>query len=51
MTTHTIDNILIERLWRLMKYEHVYLNLANDGVQLYKGIFEWFKEYNTERRH
>jgi putative transposase len=46
-----IDNIFIERLWRSMKYEHVYLNPADDGVELYKGLFEWFNYYNTERRH
>ena len=46
-----IDNIFIERLWRSMKYEHVYLNPSDDGIELYKGLFEWFHYYNTERRH
>jgi putative transposase len=46
-----IDNIFIERLWRSMKYEHVYLNPAEDGIELYRGLSGWFSEYNTERRH
>jgi len=47
----TIDNIFIERLWMSMKYEHVYLNPAEDGIELYRGLSRWFSEYNTERRH
>ena len=46
-----IDNIFIERLWRSMKTEYVYLNPPADGIELYRGLFEWFTEYNTERRH
>jgi putative transposase len=46
-----IDNIFIERLWRTLKYQHVYLNPANDGIELYRGLFNWFNEYNKERRH
>lgn len=46
-----IDNIFIERLWRSVKYEHVYLYLAEDGKQCYRGLKEYFEYYNTERRH
>lgn len=46
-----IDNIFIERLWRSLKYEYIYLNPADDGIELYRGLFEWFTDYNTERRH
>lgn len=46
-----IDNIFIERLWRTLKYEYIYLNPADDGIELYRGLFQWFLEYNTERRH
>lgn len=46
-----LDNVYIERLWRSLKYEHVYLNPADDGVELYHGINEYFEWYNTERRH
>lgn len=46
-----IDNIFIERLWRSLKYEHVYLFPASDGLECYKGIQQYFKYYNHERRH
>lgn len=46
-----IDNIFIERLWRSVKYEHVYLFPASDGVECYEGIENYFHYYNTQRRH
>ncbi|MBL0024675.1 MAG: transposase [Saprospiraceae bacterium] len=46
-----IDNIFIERFWRTIKYEHVYLNPTNDGQQLFKGIHTYMNYYNMERRH
>ncbi len=46
-----IDNIFIERLWRSVKYEHIYLPVAEDGVQLYNGLQEYFSFYNHERSH
>lgn len=46
-----IDNIFIERLWRTIKYNHVYLRPAKDGLELYKGLQEYFKYYNYERSH
>ena len=46
-----IDNIFIERLWRSVKYEHVYLFPANDGLECYRGIREYFDYCNNERRH
>ena len=45
------DNIFIERLWRSLKYEEVYLNeyrLVNDATV---GIGNWFEFYNMERVH
>lgn len=45
------DNIFIERLWRSLKYEYVYLNPANDGIELYHGMNGWMKFYNEERHH
>lgn len=46
-----LDNIFIERFWRSIKYEYIYLNPANGGVELYKGI-KWYMEfYNNERIH
>jgi putative transposase len=46
-----IDNIFIERLWRSVKYEHVYLFAATDGLECYKGLKNYFDYYNTQRRH
>jgi len=46
-----IDNIFIERLWRSVKYDHVYLWPANDGSELFKGLQGYFKHYNYELRH
>ena len=33
-----IDNIFIERFWRTLKYDHVYMHPASDGLELYQGI-------------
>lgn len=45
------DNIFIERLWRTVKYEEVYLNEYRDGHDAYEGISEYFLFYNNERKH
>jgi len=39
-----IDNVFIERLWRSLKYEYLYLNPPADGLELYKGQKHWFNE-------
>lgn len=46
-----IDNIFIERLWKSVKYECVYLHVYEDGVKLYEGLKQYFHFYNTERLH
>jgi len=46
-----IDNIFIERLWKSVKYECIYLHAYEDGVQLYEGLKEYFRFYNEERLH
>jgi putative transposase len=46
-----IDNIFIERFWRTIKYEYVYINPANSGHELYFGLEEYFRYYNYERPH
>ena len=46
-----IDNIFIERLWRTVKYENVYLHAYSDGLELYKGLKDYFGFYNNERIH
>jgi len=46
-----LDNIFVERLWRSVKYEHVYLFPADNGLECYRGLEEYFRYYNSERRH
>lgn len=41
-----LDNIYIERFWRTIKYRHIYLNPADDGIGLYKGILNWIDKYH-----
>lgn len=46
-----MDNIFIERLWRSLKYEAVYLHELTDGFKAERVIGEWINFYNTERPH
>ena len=46
-----IDNIFVERLWRSVKYEQVYLHIYDDAVQLYEDLSEYFDFYNETRPH
>lgn len=46
-----LDNIYIERFWRTVKRDYVYLNPANDGLELHDGLRNFFKEYNLEKHH
>ena len=46
-----MDNIFIERLWRSLKYEAVYLHDLADGFQARRLIGEWIDFYNAERPH
>lgn len=45
------DNSFIERFWRSIKYEKLYLNPSEDGMDLYEKVDEYIKYYNFERRH
>ena len=45
------DNLFIERLWRSVKYEEVYLKAYQGGRDARIGIGEYFHFYNTERLH
>lgn len=45
------DNIFIERLWRSLKYEDIYLKAYENGLDVYQGVKKWFRYYNEERRH
>jgi putative transposase len=46
-----LDNIFVERLWRTVKYEHLYLYAYADGLALYRGLKKYFQFYNYDRKH
>ncbi|MGA9366236.1 MAG: IS3 family transposase, partial [Steroidobacteraceae bacterium] len=46
-----IDNVFIERLWRSVKYENIYLHAYETGTQLRRGLTEYFDFYNVMRTH
>jgi putative transposase len=45
------DNAFIERLWRSVKQENIYLNVYENGQELYKGLKDYFDFYNHQRGH
>lgn len=45
------DNIVVERLWRTLKYESVYLNAYETGSECRKGLGAWIELYNQRRPH
>jgi len=45
------DNILIERLWRTVKYEEVYLKAYSNGREARAGLDAYFSFYNNQRPH
>ncbi len=45
------DNIFVERLWRTVKYEDIYPRDYADGVDTRAGLMDYFRFYNTQRRH
>jgi putative transposase len=46
-----IDNIFVERIWKSVKYEDIYLKSYQNGVELQKGLEKYFDFYNRERFH
>ena len=46
-----LDNIFVERLWRSLKYEEVYLNTYADVREARTGIGQWMRYYDLERPH
>ena len=46
-----MDNVFIERLWRSLKYEAIYLTELETGSQARAVIADWFRFYNDERPH
>jgi len=45
-----LDNIFIERLWRSLKQEAIYLEEINDVFEARRVVKDWMTFYNTERR-
>ena len=45
------DNIMIERLWRSVKYEDIYIKRYETVPELMDGLTRYFQHYNTERPH
>jgi transposase InsO family protein len=46
-----MDNRFVERLWRSLKYEDIYLRGYENGLELRQGVGHWFGDYNTDRPH
>jgi putative transposase len=45
------DNIVVERLWRTVKYELIYLHEFSDGLELHQALSSYFAFYNQARPH
>ena len=46
-----LDNVFIERLWRSLKYEDIYLKRYESGADCHKGLTNYFRFYSHERPH
>jgi putative transposase len=46
-----MDNVFVERLWRSLKYEDIYLRAYATGSEARLGIGRWIAGYNTTRPH
>jgi putative transposase len=46
-----LDNVFIERLWRTVKYDNIYLKNYESVVDLRSGLTEFFHFYTQERPH
>ena len=46
-----MDNRFVERLWRSLKYEDIYLRGYEHGLELRQGVGNWFGDYNEYRPH
>lgn len=46
-----IDNIFIERFWRTVKYEYLYMRSFDDGAALHRGLVGFMGYYNERRTH
>ena len=46
-----VDNVIVERFWRSLKYEHVYQFAYEDALEAEQRIGDWINRYNTWRPH
>ena len=46
-----VDNVFVERLWRSVKYEEVYLKAYDTVAEAKRSLGRYFTFYNTQRRH
>ena len=46
-----LDNVFVERLWRSLKYEEVYLKAYDSVAEATSGIGKWLEFFNRRRRH
>ena len=46
-----MDQVFIERLWRALKYEDIYIKFYADGIEARAGIFQWMAFYHNQRPH
>ena len=50
-TSRWVDNVFVERLWKSVKYEEVYLHAYDSVAQVRQGLQRYFKFYNERRPH
>ena len=46
-----LDNVWIERFWKSLKYDYIYLNPAEDGCELYEGVQNHIDYYHDKTHH
>ncbi len=46
-----LDNVFVERLWRTVKYENIFVMNYETGADVIRGLTKYFTFYNTKRRH
>ena len=46
-----LDNIFVERLWRSVKYEEIYIKEYKDVAEMRRELAQYFEFYNNERFH
>jgi putative transposase len=49
--SRALDNVFVERLWRAVKYEDVYIRGYEEVAELHRGLGRYFAFYNDERLH